>query len=51
MITPMLVALIGYNLMTDETRTNATAITFILLVDFVLLPVMIGMNLIEYSFN
>ena len=51
MITPPLIAMIGQHLMTDETRTVAVAITFILLVDFVVLPLMIGMNLVEYTLD
>ena len=47
--TPPVVEIIRQNLKTDQTRTITIVITFCLLVDMIVLPMVIGMNLIEYT--
>lgn len=47
--TPPAVESIGLNLKTDETRMICNGITYCLLVDMIVLPVMIGTNLSEYT--
>lgn len=48
-LTPYYVQSIGMNLKADETRLNINTITFCLVTDFILLPLVIGMNLSEYT--
>lgn len=47
--TPPAVQSIGLSLKTDETRMICNGITYCLLVDMIVLPLLIGMNLSEYT--
>lgn len=47
--TPPFIESIGMNLKTDETRMIVNAITVCLVVDMIVLPMVIGMNLQEYT--
>lgn len=47
--TPPAVQSIGLSLKTDETRMICNGITYCLLVDMIVLPIAIGMNLSEYT--
>lgn len=47
--TPPFIQGIGMNLKTDETRMIVNAITVCLVVDMIVLPMVIGMNLQEYT--
>lgn len=48
-LTPPFIQKIGLNLKTDETRMIVNAITICLVVDMIVLPMTIGMNLQEYT--
>lgn len=47
--TPPAVRTIGLSRKTDEVRMIASGITYCLLVDMILMPIVIGMNLSEYT--
>lgn len=46
-----LVAQIGYPLRTDENRLVSFAVFMCLCVDMIILPILIGMNLLEHTDN
>ena len=44
-----MVSYIGYHLRTDEHRTTSVTVFLCLCVDMILLPTLIGLNLVEYQ--